>query len=312
MLNFSACTTQGFRASLSSLAVFAVVASGLGASWAAAATTTTTTTGGTATPAQSQSVTTAKQAAPKLWEKITASYAGLFAGPSLGNPSDHQPDDQGIVDMTNDDTRIVLQNALSMGYRLNPKWTIGPTFSFNYYPVFPASEQSFSFGDPFIKLSNGRMVQQGNWNMAGDFRLMVPVTSRTQSSNLITYLRASQSTSYSKNRWTLGVSTYERVFLYSSESSKAPAKFELFAGPFVQYQLGKTTALTLNYSMDAVHAAKADFLDWSTGQASDLSMGLSWDITPRVNFNPFLTIYPGGKISLDSTQLGFYFSAGLI
>jgi hypothetical protein len=138
------------------------------------------------------------------------------------------------------------------------------------------------------------------------------VSKRSQSAHLITSLRASQSTSYSRNRWTLGVSTYERVFLYTSQSSKAPAKFELFAGPFVQYQLGKTTALTLNYSMDTVHAAKADFLDWSAGETSDLSLGLSWDITPKVNFNPFLTIYPGGKITLDSTQVGFYLSAGLI
>ena len=45
---------------------------------------------------------------------------------------------------------------------------------------------------------------------------------------------------------------------------------------------------------------------------TDLQPGLSWDITPNLNFNPFLDLKTGGNVNLDSTSMVFTLSWKLI
>lgn len=258
------------------------------------------------TPAQTTA--SASQAAPKLSDKITVSYLGTFAGPSIGSPSNYQPNDMGVIDTENQKNRVNLANTLSAGYKLNKDMVLSGNFNFTYYPV---GGDKFQLDNPALKLSHSKVLNSGNFNMAGSIRAYAPVTQSSQDKGMITRLRAIQISSLEipGSRWTLGAFSEQNYYAYSKEQA---VNLTAYLGPNLSYQLNKSTAIQFVYELYANHKTAEGLLTWGASDPTDFMFAVSYDITPSINLNPFLMIYPGGVISLDATQFGAYISAKLL
>lgn len=251
--------------------------------------------------------------APKLIDQITASYSGVFSGPSIGNPSNYQPDDQGHI-IEEPFNRIVLRNSINVGYKLSSDIVAGPVANFNYYPFPVVSNNAFELADPAIRISHSKLINEGNFNMSGDVRALIPATQRTQSKGIITAIRAWQTSTYQvpNSRLQLGAYSFARAYLYKSGAKEDSMTLEAYLAPFVGYEFNKTVSMSLTYEMNALHRANESIFSWSPKDPTDLSLGLSVNVSPKISVNPYIEIFPGGKINLDATQVGAFITARLL
>lgn len=261
----------------------------------------------------STSVTDTRTVAPQLLDQLTASYFGVFSGPSLGSLSYYQPDDQGHI-LEAPANRVVLRNSLSLGYKVTPDVVAGVIGNFNYYPVPVFSGNSFEIADPSLRLSHGKLIQQGNFNLGADLRALIPATQRTRDRNIVTSIRAMQSSTYQvpETQFSLGAYSFAKAYIYGQGAPEDSMNLEAYLAPFVSYQFSNTVTMNLTYEMNAMHRRNQSITSWSSKDPTDLNLGLSMNLTPTVNFNPWIEIFPGGKINLDATQLGAYLSARLL
>lgn len=267
-------------------------------------------------PASSVSTTTTtiEKAAPsKSTQPFSASYAGVFSGPSLGHPSSYQPDDQGNVRI-DPSNRIVLRNSLNLGYKVTPNVVLGSIFNFNYYPVPMFSKGSFELADPALKVSNGNFIKAGHFTMAVDLRASLPVTQRTRDRNLLTSLRFWQTSTYQipNSHWSLGAYSFVKGYAYGQNAKKDVAVLDAYLAPFLHYEFNQTASLSLTYEMDATHYAGQSLTQWVAKDPTDLTLGLALNLTPSITFNPWIEIFPGGKVNLDATQFGALISARIL
>lgn len=251
--------------------------------------------------------------APKLIDQLTASYSGVFSGPSIGSPSNYQPDDQGHI-IQEPFNRIVLRNSVNLGYKLNSDIVAGPVANFNYYPFPVFSNSAFEFADPALRISHAKLIHEGNFNMSGDVRALIPATQRTQNKGIITAIRAWQTSTYAvpNSRFQLGAYSFARAYFYKSGAKEDSMTLEAYLAPFVGYEFNNTVSMSLTYEMNALHRANESLLSWSPKDPTDLSLGLSVNVTPKISVNPYIEIFPGGKINLDATQVGAFISARLL
>lgn|GEM_PF-3270690 len=257
--------------------------------------------------------TTEKATSVKSSQPFSASYAGVFSGPSLGNPSGYQPDDQGNVRI-DPSNRIVLRNSFNLGYKITPNVVVGSILNFNYYPLPMFSKGSFELADPALKVSNGNFIKTGHFTMAVDLRASIPVTQRTRDRNLLTSVRFWQTSTYQipNSHWSLGAYSFVKGYAYGQNAKKDVAILDAYLAPFLNYEFNQTASLSLTYEMDATHYAGQSLTQWAAKDPTDLTLGLALNLTPSITFNPWIEIFPGGKVNLNATQFGALVSARIL
>ncbi len=266
------------------------------------------------TPATS--TTTAQNVAPRLVDKISMSYLGVFYGPAINHLSSYQPLSEGGDDL---DSPQMLESLLNTGYKLNDKVTAGVGVAFWYRPImgdeFRTSHQTegaFVMKDPFLKVSHSKVLSRGNLNIAGDLRAYVPATEPSRKANLITGLRSTQATNYQipDSRWSFGADSMIRANIFGSNASATAKDLVLYFGPHVDFQINPKLSTTLLYEVNGFHKKGESLLSINNG-GTDIASGLNWDVSPRVSISPFLNMYPT-SLRLSSTSLNVVLTAKLL
>jgi hypothetical protein len=250
------------------------------------------------------STTTVKAAAPRLVDKITASYWGAYAGPTIANPSRTS---MNFDDATPTDIQSV-DSTLTAGYKLSEDVAILGNYRFIYVPAAEIKADGSGGGqdyinkDPWLSLRHSKLIHRGNLNMSADLRMYIPVQN---AGKLNTGLRSTQTTTYDipSTRLTLGTYTFERI--NSKHAGTSVNDMELYAAVFANYQLTNKLALT-GWSDLAQFDIKFD--KDLVNKPVDVALGVNWDITPNVSVNPSLTVFPQ-HVSLQTTMLGAILSA---
>jgi len=167
--------------------------------------------------------------------------------------------------------------------------------------------------DPWLNLSAPKLVHLDNGlNVYADIRAYIPATSSKVSNGAV---RLTQNTSYDvpTTRLSLGLYTFERGNMLTDVGAAGNMEnFDLDVSPYASYQLTPSLAITL--WTDVVQATYSvvgsDDLaqGWSNATPIDAQLGIGWDITPKVNLNPYVSFFPG-MMSADSTIVGAILSA---
>jgi hypothetical protein len=123
-------------------------------------------------------------------------------------------------------------------------------------------------------------------------------------------IRVSKSLSWTfgpENRWSLQGFLLPTWTLFSQTASSN----SLYFMPSLSYRVSDPVTWTLFMETFYTRSSGASFLDWSSGSTPSLAIGPSVTYKSGFNIQPFLSIYPGGRINWDTTQLGVYFGGRL-
>jgi hypothetical protein len=94
-------------------------------------------------------------------------------------------------------------------------------------------------------------------------------------------------------------------------SKAAGADIEMYAIPNVDYQISDTLVANVGFEMDARHSVGQP-LNVLDSAGTYLDVGVSWDITPNLNINPFIDMKPTRRFALDTTTFNAVLSLKLL
>jgi hypothetical protein len=275
-------------------------------------------------PAGSQTTATAESVAPapKLIDSITASISGTFLGPSLAAMTGN--DDNVGASQTSDlngdvDKPINFEGAIAVGYKLTPSTKVSANMTFIAYPV---RGEGVELLNPYLAISQSNMIKSGNYKLDGSMRVYAPTSEPSRLASQITAVRLIQSQGYSVGRWSLVMDTFIQGSFFGEDIQKkdaatgliveqnAAAQLAAYVAPSLSYQITPTLAAVVYYEAVARHYANSDLIDWKPF-GTNLNPGVSWDITPKVNFNPFLQLN-ASRANTEAVVLGANLSASFL
>ena len=170
--------------------------------------------------------------------------------------------------------------------------------------------------DSGVRVGRKHLIHTENLDFFVDFRVMAPMQPSHRKNDEVVQLQTLQNLTYTvpKTKWTLGLLMFHEALAYGSarpyhdpKALDAPNDFALYFSPNVEYQMTHSLAAVMYYEMYPVHHPGASFWTWTCTPA-DISPGLSWDITPSVNFSPQLLFYPS-KLNANNMGTIAYLSA---
>ncbi len=259
----------------------------------------------------STTTATVQEAAPSLMQKVTMSYLGLVYGPSVGNPNGFTPDEYGRFQDEKGapaNGKVNMENYLMIGYKATP--TLTPTLVIGSVYNMVAG-QDLRMTDPYLKVG-GKLVDAGKFSLTQDIRGYIPVSTNSRNSGLITALASYQVMNYQlTEKFSLSNAFYLRYFLRDGSAAVGKRVGDAMVLPSLNYQISAPLSASLGYEADAMTNKGDGVTDWSRN-GTYVYTGIAWDITPSINFNPFLQFMPGGKVNADSTTLNAYLSAKIL
>jgi hypothetical protein len=243
----------------------------------------------------------------KVLNNVSANYLNLFFGPSITTPlASTQPNTD--TNEAEGGGSLLMKNYLSASYKLTSDMSLGPVVGWRVAPTYVAQN---SIIDPIIKLGHSKLVNVGNFNLAADLRVAAPMSQTSRDASMWTYVMSKQISSYDipNSRVSLSLTTYEKANFYSYIGQQTI--LEVYAGPQIDFKLLPNLSLFVLYEA-AGKVTGGERLTAISTDFNDLEPGLSWDITPKMNFSPFLDLKTQQGIRLSTTQLGAVFSWKLL
>jgi len=251
-----------------------------------------------AVPAQT-SIETVKKESP-----YAVSYWGMLTGPSIGNPSFYQSDSiSGNVDHTSPDA---LSNQVKLEYKLNPNISVGLVV--NWLMQTDADTPAL-MRESGLRFADKSIAKFGAFNWSGDFRFLLPTSTRAHNGGVTQLLQTSQVIAGDVGKWTLGVAQFHTLRLFNQTGGGK--KLDLYVSPFANYNVNDVTSATF-----AIESYPQYFTGVSSEQGwnpapYDVSIGAAFNITKDINVNPVLITYPD-HFNINTTALAAYFTAKLL
>ena len=236
--------------------------------------------------------------ASSISKKLTMGYVGLYTGGPLSGLGDsYSPDANGQPDPT---TPQQMENFLGVFYKLSDTVKFGPQAHFFYSPV---AHRNITMKDPLLQISNSAIVSSGGFKLAGYARAYLPATAESIDSGRVMQVRFMLNPSYDvpKTRLSVGAYAYAQPAFYNSTGKGTT--FTGYLGPSLNYQVTPKLAITALYEMAATHKKGQDGTLSFNNAGTDFEPGLNYDITPNLSINPYLNIYTGNKVSMESTSM---------
>jgi hypothetical protein len=253
--------------------------------------------------------------------KWSLRFDSIYFGASVSDPGGLNSPSDTLQDGGQAD-RVFIRNMPSIGYYINPDLLVGAVTRVD---LFPTHQVDYGFEDSYVRLQAPKLVSYGAFNMVGDFRVYLPTAAYQQTNGEVFGIQTRIVPSYvvPNSRFTLAMVLYHQWTSHSDKVDNVDAyaknawDSEIYAGPNISYQMTPTLALTALYEFDAVQLANTPFGTYISNTTSlngytDFEPGVSWDVTPNVNISPFLNMYPGSNLSLDTTSINVWFSFKLI
>jgi hypothetical protein len=238
-------------------------------------------------------------------KRFSVDFLSIFFGPSLQNPRRYLPAADGTADLNR---TVGLRNFLSLGYHLSSEVAVSGTA---FWTMEPYSQAKVALQDPFVKVSHLALWREGGWNLYGDLRTHFGMTPASRNSDLLFALQSVQGLSYEipETAWVLGV--------YGSEKSNVFGKqgvgydLELYVAPHIHYSVSPAVMLSLLYEIRLSHVF-GDRFGELTAQGTDLEPGVTWNLSPSLMVNPYLTVNTSQKLNLSTTTFGLMLNWNLL
>lgn len=252
------------------------------------------------------STTTVSATAPKLIDKIIASYWGYYSGPAVTNPT--------RMTLTNDtgdlDDTQGLDSTFTLGYRLSKDISVSANYRNILTPMenTPDGDLDLTTKDAWIALRHGKLINGiSGLNLSADLRAFIPIQT---AGRMFTGLRSTQTLTYEipKSRLTIGTFTIARGNWARGAQARAVDNINLSLSTLANYQLTPNLAIT-GWSDILTYDIKFG-RDVSNKQIP-VSLGVNWDINSNISFNPQLTAFPA-TARLNNTTIGAILSARLL
>ncbi len=258
----------------------------------------------------STSVIKAQEVAPKKnYNDILIRHDATLTGPNVSTFDSHV---RGINGEFQETSTINIENWSYLGYRFSKDFSLAAVAQYTYRPVL---SQDITMRDPFIKAAFGNIINSDGFSLSGDLRAYLPTSRLSQDNKMVIGLRNSMGASYDipGSRVSLGAATRIRLNTFSTElADKNQQDIYFYLGPSVSYKISNTVSAVVLYEMQAGHYLGTSLSSTGAVDVTDLQPGISWDVTPNLNLNPFVNFYTGGKILRESTYLGLNLSATLL
>jgi hypothetical protein len=236
-------------------------------------------------------------------DHLTVHYWGKYSGPSIGAFGDTTPDFFGIAGHSPQ----MIDDNLTAGYQITPYLRPGIGIPFN---ILPAKEAGVQLKPIYIGVINAKLLDEtSDWALDMDARLYLPIGDVAAAQDVITGFRTSQNLRFKipGSRWTVGSSSFVRAWVYGNSGHGFRNDWEIYFSPNANYRINGSVLATL--WVDVLQLGYAH--NTSRGFSNlplDIQPGIKWEITPRVNINPYINIIPQ-SLSLESTSLGMVMNA---
>src|SRR6185436_1920578 len=126
----------------------------------------------------------------------------------------YQPTADGFDDTGN---KTMFQTRFRPAYKITPDLTIGPVVEWNYFPNFGGD---YNFGDIFLRVKHGKVIDQPQLKMMGDLRFYFPNSQGSIDNDLILGARAYHDGWYTfkGTSLSLGLEQFIRGWAYGSNA----------------------------------------------------------------------------------------------
>lgn len=244
----------------------------------------------------------------KIMDRMSVTFAGTYYGNSAGqiaNP--YMPNEYGVTSRKASNT-MFFDNVLPMLYKINDSGLVaGASFNTMYSPVIG---RGVTIKDPYVKIGHKKLITNGGFSFGADLREYIPISTDAHNKNRQSMLRSVQYTNYDvpNSKWSFNCISSAYRFIYGENGGSDDPKWYGVINPNVNYQVLSKLGIWGGYEMDFFHAnGDAGPFRWNN-DGTYLYLGLSWDVTSKFNFSPYLSVRPGGAVNADSTQLTANFS----
>jgi hypothetical protein len=228
---------------------------------------------------------------------LSISYLAIFYGPSVTSPNSFQPGLDGTPDRT---SPLLVKNFAGIGYDLDENFQVSASAYWAWWPVLG---QQLQMRDPFLRVADSHLVRSGGFNLYTDLRFHFGVSSISRYFDQLWGVQTFQAATYEIPETRLTVGLYNSVRANFFGGQGLGSDLELYFTPNATYQLAPTVALTTLLEFNGSHTfGDRPFLFVNDG--TDLEPGVSWDITQKLNFNPYLHL-PLSNVALNTTSVGF-------
>ena len=233
---------------------------------------------------------------PEPSSPIAVNYFGILYGPSL----------QRSVGVTDQDRSLLFKNFLGPGLSLTEHIDLAGICVWTWAPGI---KDQIQLQDPFLKLSHGSLVEVENLNIYSDVRVHFPAAVPGEIGFALGLQNVEAATYHFEGTpLTLGANfSIRRNFFYKLGVGDW---LQIYFAPNVSYRVSSSVALTLLYEVFANHGAGS----WDGNRVvqaprsnhfgTNLEPGVSWDITPQLWMNPYLSFLPGNPVDLKSMSFG--------
>lgn len=232
-------------------------------------------------------------------DKTAISYYGLYYGPSASDPGASK---QGNAWGTPKANQFFL-NYLSLSYKATKSLLPGITVLSTYTPV---RGQDMTLLDPYLRLTDTKLINSGNWTLYSELRHFLPVTKASHDAHKMSTLGTFQWLTYNVPHSRFSVGFWAKYYWTIYGSGAAPSSsndYQAFFRPQVFYSITPKLAGSLYYEVTSNHFMGNSATNWKKGY-SNVQMGAMWTVMQGLTLNPYLLFNTGNRTTSDVTSLG--------
>lgn len=287
---------------------FSALALSLGTQ-AFAQTSATSSSASAAAPASGTS-TAAAPAAPeqtRFIDRLGVSYTGIYEGTSILAPLEtHQPSATDKVG----GAPIDIRNLLGVSYRHSPSLTVSATAFVMLLADLEKGGVTSQVRDPYVTVTMPNVINTSVFSYTTGVRYFAPVSTPSVDAGSLGTLRSSHvlSLQVPNSRFSLSWSNFAQVRLLNTSATGA-SELLVYTAPNLMYQVSPSVSVNVLY--EALASMDRNTRGFISG-GTDLEPGVSWDITPRINLNPYLDIKTSGDMRLETTSINAALSVRLL
>jgi hypothetical protein len=277
------------------LGIFCVLLASASSVWAA----TETQAAATPTSATGQNSANERSAFALLKEKVGVSYYGIYYGPPASDPGSSKQ----INEWGKPTSNQYFLNYLGLSYKVSKTLLPGITVMSTYSPV---RGQDMTLLDPYLRLTDTKLISSGNWSLYSELRHFLPVTKASHNAHKMSTFGTFQWLTYNVPNTRLSVGAWAKFYWTVFGSGALPGAgddYQAFFRPQMFYTLTPTVAASLYYEMTGNHTLGKSATDWHAGY-TNVQLGAMWTVMQGLTLNPYLLFNTGGKVTTDTTALG--------
>ena len=171
-------------------------------------------------------------------------------------------------------------------------------------------------GTPIVTVDNpavgiaGTLIETSSFSWWGRYEVSPALTTASQEKGQIAMIRAIKALTYKfgpKQRWSVGSFFVPQVTLLQTGTTES-----LYIWPSLNYAANNKITWSIFVETAWERKQGNDFLNWNNSMTPTLAFAPTVTFKNGLWWQPFLNVYPGGKINMDSAHLGMFFGGRLL